>query len=68
MSTFKWPEHDIVEEFKFQDDKVTPNMAKILKFQRFTDDMSECVEWAINSIRNDQEQRTRRISHETGAY
>jgi hypothetical protein len=67
MSTFKWPAHDIVEEFKFQDDRATPNMAKVRQFQRHTEHMPECVEWVLNSIRNDQEQSARRLAHGTGA-
>lgn len=64
---YKWSTKDIREEFKYQDDSVEPNMSKVLQFQRHTDDLEECVEWAINSIYNDQEQRARRSQHGTGA-
>lgn len=67
MSAFKWDERSIRVEFRLQHPTIQPNMAKILKFQRFTDSMEECVEWAINSLTNDEEQRRRETGHGTGA-
>jgi hypothetical protein len=64
---FKWPKHAILREFQYQDDHVRPNLAKVRQFQQHTDSLEECVEWAINSIKNDQEQKRRCLDHGTGA-
>ena len=63
----KWSEKAIIREFAEQDERIKPNLAKIRKFQRHTDSLEECVTWAINSIRNDREQRRRALEHGTGA-
>ena len=63
----KWTERDIRQEFKDQNERIRPNLNKVRKFQRLTDDLSECVMWCINSIKNDREQRRREYDHETGA-
>ena len=67
ISPYKWDEDAIREEYKYQDDSVRPNMSKVLKFQRHSDDMSEVVAWCINSIYNDLDESTRRLDHGTGA-
>lgn len=64
----KWTEKAIRLEFEAQDDSIKPNLAKIRKFQKHTDSLEQCVEWAINSIRNDREQRRRELDHGTGAF
>lgn len=64
----KWTEKAIRLEFEAQDDSIKPNLNKIRKFQKHTDSLEQCVEWAINSIRNDREQRRRELDHGTGAF
>ena len=64
----KWTEKAIRLEFEAQDETIKPNLAKIRRFQKHTDSLEQCVEWAINSIRNDREQRKRALEHETGAW
>ena len=63
----KWSEKAIRLEFEAQDETIKPNLAKIRKFQKHTDSLEECVTWALNSIRNDREQRRRAVDHGTGA-
>lgn len=67
MNQLKWAEKDVVEEYKYQDETIPVNLAKIRQFQRHTDDLEECVMWAINSHHNDADERHRRLSHGTGA-
>jgi len=64
----KWTEREIVREWQFQDDHLPVNLNKIRKFQRHTEDLPECVQWAIASCRNDREEARRRLGHGTGAF
>jgi hypothetical protein len=64
---YKWSEKSIRQEFKDQDERIRPNFNRVRKYQHLTDDLSECVMWCINSIRNDREQRRRELDHGTGA-
>lgn len=62
---YKWSSKSIEEEFKLYNETVNYN--KVYKFQKHTDDLEECIEWCVNSARNDREQKQRRLSHGTGA-
>jgi hypothetical protein len=63
----KWSEKAIRREFEQQDERVRVNLGKVHRFQRHTDSLEECVEWAINSIKNDLAQERRCTDHGTGA-
>lgn len=62
---YKWPERAISAEFETQRER--PDFGKVRRYQKFTDDLEECVRYCVNSIRNDREQELRRKSHHTGA-
>jgi len=61
----KWATQSLRELFKAHGVEFNPE--KVLSFQEYTDDMDECVLWAIHSIRNDQAQEAREAAHGTGA-
>ena len=65
MQNYKWPESDIGHEFRAQG--AAPNFNKVRKFQKFTDDLEQCVEYCIISSRNDREALARMVDHGTGA-
>lgn len=63
---YKWAAKDIEAAFEYR--RCRPNLSKVRKYQKFTDDLDECIEWCVNSIKNDREQKLRATSHYTGAY
>ncbi len=65
MQNYKWSESAIGQEFRSHG--VAPNFNKVRKFQRFTDDMSQCVEYCVISMQNDKEALDRMVDHGTGA-
>lgn len=67
MEEFKWDAHELNEEFKFQGSDLAGHRHKVAEFQGMTDDIEECVTWAINSVRNDMDFEDRVYGHGTGA-
>lgn len=61
----KWATQSLREQFKAHGVEYNPE--KVLAFQDYTDDMDECVDWAVSSFRNDQAQEARELGHGTGA-